>query len=205
MKSIKDLWEGFHKEQGVLHLSDNNLGVILTYLDVVEKYMDAETILEIGVGTTRCTKTMVNSGKEVHCVDISDLALDKARLLTENVYKNTEMDELPSNYFDLAMSLCVIQHINELEFRIHLRETLRALKPDGIFSFQFAFDYDNDRNDKIPQDTATMVAGRCCKSVDRVGELVLEYNGEILWVSNAVKHSILGWHSMKIRRNDALS
>jgi SAM-dependent methyltransferase len=126
-------------EQNVLEHVTNDLGNICQGANPT-----AMRVLEIGCGAGRMTKPLAQRFGEVHAVDISAEMIRTARERLAGVpnaffHQNNGMDlrELPSEYFDFALSFIVFQHIpskNVIESYIH--EVHRVLKPGRLFKFQ---------------------------------------------------------------------
>lgn len=183
MNELRDLWDKFHREDNIDQLSNNGLQRIIGLLNIRDEFDNAETVLEIGVGTGKCSEEIHKAGKTLCCVDISELALYKVAHITERTYINTSVDYLPNDFFDLAISFCVAPHISDEELRRHIRYTLEALKPGGVFAMQFTFSMNDSENDQNITDPTILAAGRGCRTDTYVIDMIHECGGEVLWVS----------------------
>ena len=101
-------------------------------------------LLEIGCGIGRMTRHLAVIFGEVHAADVSGEMVRQARARLKGVSNvsihetdGVGFDELPDNYFDLAFSAYVFQHVpSAAVIRANIIDTLRVLKPGGIFKFQ---------------------------------------------------------------------
>jgi len=101
-------------------------------------------ILEIGCGIGRMTRHLAEAFGEVYATDVSAEMVKRAqgrlrRYPNVRFYETNGCDfaELPSDYFDLAFSAYVFQHVPDREvIRSNIRDVYRLLKPGGIFKFQ---------------------------------------------------------------------
>jgi SAM-dependent methyltransferase len=126
-------------EQNVREYICNDLGNICQDADPA-----AMRILEIGCGAGRMTKALGRLFGEVHAVDISAemIRVGRERLTdVSNVlfHQNNGMDlqALPSEYFDFALSFIVFQHIPSKDvIEGYVKEVYRVLKPGRLFKFQ---------------------------------------------------------------------
>ncbi len=105
------------------------------------RWLDAgpgERILDIGCGDGAYDKKISGSGATVQGIDIHEKRLAAAR----KYYRSDRIDyhymdasglEFPDASFDKAMSLCVIEHLEDDD--LVMRNVARALKPGGLFVF----------------------------------------------------------------------
>ncbi|MDA0203849.1 MAG: methyltransferase [Acidobacteria bacterium] len=102
------------------------------------------TVLEIGCGAGRMTRSIAEIFGHVHAVDVSGemLARARARLADiENVSwthtNGVDLDAIGDVWLDFALSYIVFQHIPDIEvIRGYIREVALRLKPDALFKFQ---------------------------------------------------------------------
>lgn len=105
--------------------------------------MKSLRILEIGCGIGRMTRYLAEVFGTVHATDVSremiTMASDRLRQFDNvHLYETNGIDlaDLPDDYFDIAFSAYVFQHVPSLEIvRSNIRETCRTLKPGGLFKF----------------------------------------------------------------------
>lgn len=105
------------------------------------RWLDAgpgERILDIGCGDGAYDKKISGSGATVQGIDIHEKRLAAAR----KYYRGDRIDyhymdasglEFPDASFDKAMSLCVVEHLEDDD--LVMRNVARALKPGGLFVF----------------------------------------------------------------------
>jgi SAM-dependent methyltransferase len=97
-----------------------------------------KNVLEVGCGLAVATKAMATRAKDLWVVDVSTPAIERARGAGAiPVHVNDAHSELPHDYFDLAISYLVIQHIHDWQARDQIRYVLKALSRGGIFCIQY--------------------------------------------------------------------
>jgi SAM-dependent methyltransferase len=104
-----------------------------------------KTMLELGCGAGRMTRSFAQRFSRVYAFDISTEMLGHAKALFPEVSNvdwilgnGTELSSLDDETVDFAFSYIVLQHMPKPSFAVrYIREMLRVLKPDGMFLFQF--------------------------------------------------------------------
>lgn len=104
-----------------------------------------KTMLELGCGAGRMTRSFAQRFSRVYAFDISREMLGHAKVLlpeTSNIDwilgNGHDLSGLEDRTVDFAFSYIVLQHMPEPEFAFrYIREMLRVLKPGGMFLFQF--------------------------------------------------------------------
>ena len=115
---------------------------------VLERYQydpQGRSMLELGCGAGRMTRTFARRFSQVYAADISKEMLGHAKVLlpeagnvTWILGNGTDVSGLGDESVDFAFSYIVLQHMPEPEFAYrYIREILRVLKPEGMFLFQF--------------------------------------------------------------------
>lgn len=104
-----------------------------------------KTMLELGCGTGRMTRTFAQKFSRVLGFDVSHEMLDRARLLNDGIDNITwvqgngaDLSNITSGSVDFVFSYLVLQHL-PAENLVHsyIREILRVLANGGICLFQF--------------------------------------------------------------------
>ena len=101
--------------------------------------------LEIGCGPGRLIKSLAKHFGEIHGVDVSDEMIRLARERLRDIphahvhaTNGASLSQFADESFDFVYSYAVFQHIPSREVILeYMRETLRVLKPGGIFHGQF--------------------------------------------------------------------
>jgi SAM-dependent methyltransferase len=104
-----------------------------------------KSMLELGCGAGRMTKSFAQRFTRVSAFDISKEMLGHAKALfpeASNVSwalgNGTDLSGLGDESVDFAFSYIVLQHMPEPAFaHRYIREMIRVLKPGGMFLFQF--------------------------------------------------------------------
>lgn len=106
---------------------------------------EGKTMLELGCGAGRMTRSFAQRFSHVYAFDISTEMLRHAKALLPEapnvgwiLGNGTDLSGLANETVDFAFSYIVLQHMPEPELALrYIQEMLRVLKPDGIFLLQF--------------------------------------------------------------------
>lgn len=109
------------------------------YAAIISKYCGKNgRVLDFGSGTWRSPKTIAELGFEevIGCDFFTDQEIETSKNKLNNVaVKLVKFDgrrlPFPDGYFDTVTSLCVLEHVLDIEST--LRELARVLKPGGVF------------------------------------------------------------------------
>ena len=119
--------------------------LVAPVLEQLQWEPQGKTMLELGCGAGRMTRSFARRFAHVYATDISPEMLRHARALFPEainvdwaLVNGTDLTGLSDQTVDFAFSYIVLQHMPTAEFAFqYLREMLRVLKADGIFLFQF--------------------------------------------------------------------
>ena len=194
METIEDWWESCHaskpghlspvsKVDCSYFVSDYGGPHLWNSLNITDRIAPDTLVLEIGVGGGTDIKELHARGLKVHVLDITSAALDKVRAFTEGQWLEPQIELLPENRFDIAISHLVTQHISNETLSRQIKYVLRALKTNGVFAMQFA-----DRTTGIDwasyrETLDRQKEGGVCRSLEMMKELVNASGGKITWVS----------------------
>jgi ubiquinone/menaquinone biosynthesis C-methylase UbiE len=101
-------------------------------------------ILDIGSGNGKLAFEMAQKGNSVTGLDISKIAVKTAEERLKRIAPHLQVEfklgdarKLPfeNNIFNYITSQDLVEHISEDDFRIHLNEVYRVLKPGGSYVF----------------------------------------------------------------------
>lgn len=106
------------------------------YQDVLYKNCYDKRALEYGCGLSSHSFKLTEIAKEVHAIDISEIAIEKAKNEAEakglnNIFfevMNAESLDFGNNYFDVVCGTSILHH---LELKSAYAELARILKPEG--------------------------------------------------------------------------
>lgn len=126
-------WDGWHSRgevestspEALLHLHEVVISPGMVFLDV-------------GVGVGAMAKAAVEWGAVVDALDVSEVAGQQLSGVVRRFYLAAEIEELPTEEYDLALSHLVAQHMLDQELRQQSEHIYRALRPGGVFTIQFA-------------------------------------------------------------------
>jgi SAM-dependent methyltransferase len=104
-----------------------------------------KSMLELGCGAARMTRSFAQRFSRVYAFDISKEMLEHAKTLfpeASNVEwilgNGWDLSGLGDESVDFAFSYIVLQHMPEPSFAMrYIQEMLRVLKPGGMFLFQY--------------------------------------------------------------------
>ena len=130
----RENWDRAHRESDITALTGTGLGGHLTALGTAELLMPLSTVLCIGVGMGDWVRDAALWAAETWALDISPVA---GARMPVGVRFVTDARELPSDHFDLAMSLWVAPHMTDHDVEEQLAEVIRSLKPTGIFALHY--------------------------------------------------------------------
>ena len=105
-------------------------------IETLNKY-DFESVLELGCGTSKNTKWLLNKAKRIIGLDFSQEMLNKAKEKIASdkvVFKKADLNEdweIDNNYADLITSSLTLEHIENLD-HIFGQANLK-LKKNGLF------------------------------------------------------------------------
>jgi 2-polyprenyl-3-methyl-5-hydroxy-6-metoxy-1,4-benzoquinol methylase len=176
---IQLFWENNHSENDEYWLTGSKLDHIKRFHDLKNYDFKNKTVLEIGVGLGFMTKELVDTGAKIIASDISKVALKK---ISKSVYKTIHTSLLNTEeQVDLAICHLVFQHCNDEEIHRLIRDV--QLKDDGIFTFQFAFLYE-EPNEKVK--SLINNGMHHFRSIEKIKEMVDDSDKKISFISNPI-------------------
>ena len=106
----------------------------------LDSIANGKRVLEYGCGLGSQSFKVAKIAKEVHSIDISDVAIEKAKKIasndnTNNIFfyvMNAENLNFQDNYFDVIFGSAILHH---LDLKVAYSELSRVLKPDGKILF----------------------------------------------------------------------
>jgi SAM-dependent methyltransferase len=193
--NLDAFWETAHKNKSKFWLtgSDPESVYQLHNLSAYLRENENLSILEIGVGYGNSVAHLSKRHK-VTALDISEEALEKLHNCETVLTKN--FDKIKDNSFDLILCHLVFQHCDDKMVKHLVSNSIRCLKPDGIFSFQFAYlpgeptDYYRDTLNKV----------HFFRSPREMAEVVQKSGGKVLGVSAPkvfTRESNIHWHVLQ--------
>jgi len=97
-------------------------------VDYTGDKIENKKILDIGCGNGEIAWYFLESGNEVHCVDIEDQRNNRENC----IFKKVDSEILPytDNFFDIVFSNHIIEHVGD--GALHLSEIRRVLRDNGL-------------------------------------------------------------------------
>ncbi len=158
---VKNFWENKHKIEDVAALSGCLYGETIDFLELNAYIKPGIHVLEVGVGLGYVTEGLFKAGTKVTALDISDVSLERVKNCCERVYNVEDIQDLPSNYFDIIICNNVVQHVTTGVLIEELKELIRALKTTGVFAVEFVSSEGFEDNGKDPHIEAIKNGGLC--------------------------------------------
>jgi cyclopropane fatty-acyl-phospholipid synthase-like methyltransferase len=114
------------------------------FIDRVMHFSEKDTVLELGSGMGFMAEIIAPKVGKLHCADISEnfLATCSARTarfanVETHLIKYADLGGLKGGQFDKAYSTLLFIHFNFYDFTYYLQEVHKALKPGGLFFFDY--------------------------------------------------------------------
>jgi len=125
-KFIEEYWE---EKEGSLGIEQ--------YLAEFLSFRKYKRILDLGCGDGRATAAIWDLGEQIYCLDSSLNMLKQLqrRKIKNLILINGDAKELPfpDSFFDLIISISMVEHIPYNDLLKVFFEVRRVLKPDGLF------------------------------------------------------------------------
>jgi len=203
----KRAWVRFHKEGNRDALTGTSFKHMVSFYGLKGMLFKGMDVLEIGIGLGLCAKGFYEMGCNVYASDICKEAFNRIEKYIKGSFLCGEMEKLPSDFFDLAISHLVTQHMSEVGILRQFPEVIRSLKTDGVFCVQFAFsDIPNENNKKetivgTPGDNkVSMLGGRMVRTPDYARQLIDRCGGKVIYTSDMTRFPKYksGWYYMRV-------
>jgi hypothetical protein len=197
---MKDFWDKKHRENSLPSLSGHSWPTICRglYLDPYDVL--GKNVLEIGVGLAICSHDLHMEGANLTCCDISEVAMERVKSFASFIFPSA-LASLPENFFNLAISYCVTQHINDFSLQNQLTYVVKALREDGVFAMQYAFP---TYGAVFSEDALSMGAGSVCRPVEKMYDMVKAAHGHIVYhrIFGIYPQYHSGWAIVHVKKGD---
>lgn len=196
-----EFWNQCHSENNQLYLTGSEGEEVWKRLNILQRINSKKVILNIGVGMGYCTQKLAATGAEIDAHDISEVALERVIPYTTNRYLSTDLEKLPRNHYDIAISHLVAQHMNNEALQKQLNAVVASLNNSGIFAIQIA--YYMLKIDKADESLANLKDGGVCRHLHEFYEMVQKANGRIVWTAKVGQFDEYksGWYAFHIIKN----
>jgi len=125
-------WDYHHLENDIGALSGCQYQDIIDSSFIADKLKPSDHVLEVGVGMGYVTKGLRDNAYIVSGFDIAPLALKRVRKYCEAIYNFDQIEDLPTNYFDIIICINTAQHVPTPSLYYELFHFIRSLKKTGI-------------------------------------------------------------------------
>ena len=198
-ETIEEFWDNNHKTNSHFYLSGTDGSSQVSILRLHGIVQPNTRLLNIGIGKGYCTKHWVEHGCLVSVLDISEVAIQRVRNIIEAAYTDSNIEDLPTNYFDYITCLLVVQHMNTETLDRHLKYVINSLKPNGVYAVQFAYALYGKPN---KDDLETCQIGESTRTLEEMTYLVEKHGGKILSIFDGGQYPSfeMGWHILHISK-----
>lgn len=179
---IDEHWKEQHREQNIRYLTGSNMKRVAEYLGV-SKILNSQKdmlVLNVGVGTGRCTRDLVKMG---HTVDVLDVC-EEAMVTGFKMGARTAIyspEGLGSDQFDLAISNLVCQHMTDIDLFEQMVNVLRSLKEGAPFAVQYASP--TKPGEVFREDLEAQKLGLVRRTKEHFQRLVEMAGGKVVWAA----------------------
>jgi len=171
----REAWNAAHRAHHEGALSGSDPQGVLRHHGLEEAVRPGLTVLDIGVGLGGMSQYLHGRECVVDALDVADAAEETVRPYVRRFYLAQDIDTLPSDEYDLAISMIVAQHMSERNLRRQIKHVFRALKPGGMFSLHLAGATEGPLNN-LPGEIPSGMDGAMCRSP----EYALAMIGDVL-------------------------
>lgn len=113
MDNIEKYWAQMHSISSVRYLSGSSGRCTWDECGVTPFIKKGKNILNIGVGLGYCTRDLYDTGANVYVLDICEEAINRVEKFIIKGYLEKDIESIPDNFFDLAISHLVTQHMSD--------------------------------------------------------------------------------------------
>ena len=138
MDHNREFWDQQHNQDNERTLSGCSFDSTIDFLNVKDLIVPGMRVLEIGCGLGYVTEGFAEIA-DISVLDLSDSALDRVRPICEAVYHVSDVESLPSDYFDLIICHNVVQHVLTESLVVELKHAIRSLASTGIFALEYVW------------------------------------------------------------------
>jgi len=133
---IKSFWENNHQKHEIRFLTGSSISNVANFLGFADFLRPGMRILNIGLGTGRCSKELNARDIIVDGLDISRNAIENCLDYIDRGF--TDPRQLPSRQYDLAICNLVAQHASDIDLIVLMQNVLRSLKDNAPLAIQYA-------------------------------------------------------------------
>ena len=129
------VWDTAHRSNDEGFLSGCKFHETLDYVHLTDILKGGDKVLEIGVGMGYVTREFKDKGYDISGFDIVQVALDRVKDYC-TTYSFDQINDLPSDYFDVIICNNVVQHVPTPLLKYELYYFIRSLKKGGVMAIK---------------------------------------------------------------------
>ena len=157
----REAWDKSHAAHHPGALSGSGAEEVLQHHRISHLVRPGLVVLDIGVGLGGMSKYLSEQRCVVDALDVSAVARETVAAYVRDFYLAEEIESLPANEYDLAISMIVSQHMCERNLRRQVREVFRSLKPGGTFALHLAGATEGTLNNLVCEIPSGMDGAMC--------------------------------------------
>ena len=173
---VERFWDDCHNRNIVASLSGCKYDETIDFLKIRDYISPGVVVLEIGVGLGYVTKGLYDNKTKVSCLEISNVGAERVKDYCEEVYLISDLEKLPSNYFDVVICNSVVQHVKTALLIEEFKYVIRSLKVGGVFDVEFVSN-DVVEDMGINPNLDTIKGGGCCRTPNYLESLIKTVGG----------------------------
>ena len=194
---LTEWWESQHRKNNLRYLTGSDGPEVWGILHIKDRVRPGAVVLNIGVGTGRCTSDLKNAGCDVSVLDVSPTALARVSDFART-YRTP--GALPVDMFDTVICHLVAQHTDDDRLGEMIKHAVRSLRPGGVIAMQYACGT-LEQNTSVTVPEMLMAGGRC-RSAAAMARIAQWNGGVVAHHSGLYSYPEFDWHRIMLVRGD---
>lgn len=193
----KAFWDKNHSDNVLLWLTGSRVAQVFELHRLTELFNI--NFMDIGVGMGEMCRHQHSLGNQVYAVDISEIALQKIKDFSRAQIFINDLVKVEPNLIDLAVCHLVMQHCNDEMCKYIIDNVYNALKPNGVFSIQFA---GVDNVSRLDNEIGSDVQNGFFRSPHKMMELTKDISPDEIMITRRISFpkTPVYWHIMQIKK-----
>jgi len=191
---IASFWDNCHTNDKIESLSGCQYDETIDFLKIRDYINSGSNVLEIGVGLGYVTKGLYDNKIKVSCLEVSSVGAGRVKDYCDQVYLTSELEKLPSDYFDVIICNNVVQHVVTDLLIEELKYVIRSLKVGGVFAVEFVSTVGVEDTGVDPS-FSEIQNGGLCRTPEYLEKIINGFGGQCeLVFTNEVDFDIVQGH-----------